>query len=97
MVSDLSFLQYDILTFLYCIGMTDSQGSIIFDLQVYFSLHNELKKILYVNKKKDRIHACVNRPEFRFVFSTFRNYEVRYKIYTCILSLVLFKHCSTAW
>ena len=79
-------IQSHILTFCICIDRTDSQGT--FDLPVYYSLRDELKKILYV-KKKDRIHACVNPPEFQFVFSTFCNYEVRY----CIPVLVYCSSC----
>ena len=77
-----TYINFSVLT-----DKTDSQGT--FDLPVYYSLYDELKKILYVNKKKERIHACVNLPEFRFVFSTFRNYEVRYISVKCTVVLVV--------
>jgi len=55
------------------IERNDSQAKL--DVPVSYSLHDELKKILYVNKK-ERIHACADQPKFQFVFSCFHNYEV---------------------
>ena len=45
------------------------------DIPSTYNLHEELKKHLHVNKR-ERIHACVNQPEFQFMFSCFHNYEV---------------------
>ena len=54
-----------------------------------YNLHDELKKHLYLNKK-ERIHACGNKPEFQFMFSCFHNYEVSNAVVIVCLSVCQF-------